>query len=149
MDISRRSVAVREDRVGEVCPRPPAHSVRIGNSFYIEVEQVTKTLNDFEKSKELFLISLKNKNFPNTLSGPYTYSWGNINTKINIISIVAAFSIHSYGNVIIFPWGYAPNMEPHDNVEEMARLAYKMVNDIKWYTKDRELYVPGTAYQAV
>ena len=46
----------------------------------------TKTLNDFEKSKELFLISLKNKNFPNTLSGPYTYSWGNINTKIKVLS---------------------------------------------------------------
>ena len=46
MDISRRSVAVTEERVGEVCPRPPTHSVRIGNSFYIEVSQVTKTLND-------------------------------------------------------------------------------------------------------
>ena len=67
---------------------------------------------------------------------------------VNIVSIVAAFSIHSYGNVMIFPWGYGP-AEPHDNAEEMARLAYKMVNDIKWYTKDRELYVPGTAYQAV
>ena len=50
--------------------------------------------------------------------------------------------------MIIFPWGYAPNLEPHDKEEEMARLAYKMANDIKWYTKDRELYVPGTAYQA-
>ena len=49
---------------------------------------------------------------------------------------------------MIFPWGYGPS-EPHDNAEEMARLAYKMVNDIKWYTKDRELYVPGTAYQAI
>lgn len=70
--------------------------------------------------------------------------------KFNIVSIVAAFSIHAYGNVMIFPWGYGP-AEPHDNAEEMARLAYKMVNDIKlkWYTKDRELYVPGTAYQAV
>ena len=66
---------------------------------------------------------------------------------VHIVSIVAAFSIHSYGNVMIFPWGYGPS-EPHDNAEEMARLAYKMVNDIKWYTKDRELYVPGTAYQA-
>ena len=82
------------------------------------------------------------------LETPSTHD-GAKNTKINIIiSIVAAFSIHSYGNVIIFPWGYAPNLEPHDNEEEMARLAYKMANDIKWYTKDRELYVPGTAYQA-
>ena len=48
---------------------------------------------------------------------------------------------------MIFPWGYGP-AEPHDNAEEMSRLAYKMVNAIKWYTKDRELYVPGTAYQA-
>ena len=51
--------------------------------------------------------------------------------------------------MIIFPWGYAPNLEPHDNAEEMARLAYKMANEIKWYTKDRELYVPGTSYQAI
>ena len=29
----------------------------------------------------------------------------------------------------------------------MAELAYKMSNDIKWKTSDRELYVPGTAYQ--
>ena len=49
---------------------------------------------------------------------------------------------------MIFPWGYGP-AEPHDNVEEMSRLAYKMVNAIKWYTKDREIYVPGTAYQAI
>ena len=43
-----------------------------------------------------------------------------------MFSIVAAFSIHSYGNVIIFPWGFGP-AEPHENAEEMERLAFKMV----------------------
>ncbi len=39
-----------------------------------------------EERKELFLISLKNKDFADTLSGPYTYSWSNIELKINILS---------------------------------------------------------------
>ena len=63
----------------------------------------------------------------------------------NFSRIVAAFSIHSYGNLIIFPWGYA-NVK-HKNADKMAELAYKMANDIKWKTSDRELYVPGTSYQ--
>jgi len=49
--------------------------------FFKKLEE--KSLKEREK---LFLISLKNKNFPDTLSGPYTYSWGNIETKINILS---------------------------------------------------------------
>ena len=52
--------------------------------FFKKYEE--KTSYDFEKSKELFLISLKNKNIPNTLSGPYTFSWGNIYVKINVLS---------------------------------------------------------------
>ena len=52
--------------------------------FYKKYEE--KTLNDFEKSKELFLISLKNKNLSDSLSGPYAYSWRNIYEKINILS---------------------------------------------------------------
>ncbi len=39
-----------------------------------------------EGHEEIFLVSLKNKDFPDTNSGPYTYSWGNIKTKINILS---------------------------------------------------------------
>ena len=66
-------------------------------------------------------------------------------TYLFFCRIVAAFSIHSYGNVMIFPWGYA-NIK-HENEDKMSELAYKMVNDIKWRTSDRELYVPGTAYQ--
>ena len=50
--------------------------------FFKKYEE--KTSDDFEKSKELFLTSLKNKNLPNTLSGPYTFSWGNIYLKINV-----------------------------------------------------------------
>ena len=62
-----------------------------------------------------------------------------------MFSIVSAVSVHSYGNVIIFPWGYGP--AAHPEAAEMSRLAYKMVNDIKWRTEDKALYVPGTAYQ--
>ena len=36
--------------------------------------------------KEIFLVSLKNKDLPDTNSGPYTYSWGNIKTKIKVLS---------------------------------------------------------------
>ena len=39
-----------------------------------------------KKNEEIFLTSLKNKEFPDTNSGPYTYSWGNIETKIKILS---------------------------------------------------------------
>ena len=52
--------------------------------FFKKYEE--KTFNDFEKSKELFLTSLKNKNQPDTLSGPYTYSWGNIQAKIKVLT---------------------------------------------------------------
>ena len=36
--------------------------------------------------EEVFLVSLKNKDLPDTNSGPYTYSWGNIKTKIKVLS---------------------------------------------------------------
>ena len=39
-----------------------------------------------EEKRELFLVSLKNRNLTDTLSGPYTYSWENIETKILILS---------------------------------------------------------------
>ena len=37
-------------------------------------------------SKETFLVSLKNKDLPNTNSGPFTYSWENIYIKIKVLS---------------------------------------------------------------
>ncbi len=49
--------------------------------FFKKLEQQS-----FEERKELFLISLKNRNFADTLSGPYTYSWSNTEKKINILS---------------------------------------------------------------
>ncbi len=52
--------------------------------FFKKYEE--KTSNDFKKSKELFLTSLKNKSQPDTLSGPYTYSWGDIEVKIKVLS---------------------------------------------------------------
>ena len=36
--------------------------------------------------KETFLVSLKNKDFSDTNSGPFTYSWSNIYSKIKILS---------------------------------------------------------------
>ena len=45
-----------------------------------------KTTTNSKKNQEPFLISLKNKEFPNTLSGPFTYSWRNIQVKISILS---------------------------------------------------------------
>ena len=52
--------------------------------FFKKYEE--KTSKDIEKRNELFLTSLKNKNLPDTLSGPYTYSWGNIHAKITVLS---------------------------------------------------------------
>ena len=36
--------------------------------------------------EEVFLVSLKNKHLSDTRTGPYTYSWGNIHTKIKLLS---------------------------------------------------------------
>ena len=36
--------------------------------------------------KETFLVSLKNKDFSDTNSGPFTYSWSNIYSKVKILS---------------------------------------------------------------
>jgi len=36
--------------------------------------------------EETFLVSLKNKDLPDTNSGPFTYSWGNVKAKIKILS---------------------------------------------------------------
>ena len=49
--------------------------------FFKKLEQKS-----FEERNELFLISLKNREFADTLSGPYTYSWSNVETKINVLS---------------------------------------------------------------
>ncbi len=37
-------------------------------------------------NEETFLVSLKNKESPDTNSGPFTFSWENVNTKIKILS---------------------------------------------------------------
>ena len=64
-----------------------------------------------------------------------------------MFSIVAAVAVHSKGNMILFPWGYAADPPPHPNADEMSRLAYKMYWKIKTNTEDRAIYVPGTACQ--
>ena len=65
-----------------------------------------------------------------------------------MLSIVAAVAVHSKGNMILFPWGYAADPPPHPNAEEMSRLAYKMYWKIKTKTEDKAIYVSGTACQA-
>ena len=53
--------------------------------FYKKYEEIIS--DDIKKThEEIFLVSLKNKDFADTHSGPFTYSWGNINTKIKILS---------------------------------------------------------------
>ena len=41
---------------------------------------------DIKAHEETFLVSLKNKDLTDTNSGPFTYSWGNVDTKIKILS---------------------------------------------------------------
>lgn len=57
--------------------------------------------------------------------------------------IMAAISVHSYGNVWIFPWGYTE--EQHPEKARISKLAYKVVNTIRFMTG--EIFVPGTAYE--
>ena len=60
--------------------------------FFKKFEE--KTSNDFEKMKEIFLISLKKKNEDNKLiSGPLSYSWGMVNTRIKDLSSSLNFKI--------------------------------------------------------
>ena len=39
-----------------------------------------------------------------------------------MFSLVSAVAVHSKGNMILFPWGYAADPPPHPNAEEMVRL---------------------------
>jgi len=53
--------------------------------FFKKFEE--KFTNVSEKAhEEIFLTALKSKELPNINSGPYIYSWGNVETKINILS---------------------------------------------------------------
>ena len=49
-------------------------------------EKFPKGIKGMKSHEETFLVSLKNKDLPDTNSGPYTYSWGNIGIKIKILS---------------------------------------------------------------
>ena len=53
--------------------------------FFKKFEEKFQT-NLKKRYEEVFLVSLKNKDLPDTNTGPYTYSWGNIHTKIKILS---------------------------------------------------------------
>ena len=53
--------------------------------FFKKFEE--NTSNDFEKMKEIFLISLKQKNEDSKItSGPLSYSWGMTNARIKVLS---------------------------------------------------------------
>tara|TARA_B100000886_G_scaffold261856_1_gene186594 strand:- start:173 stop:1912 length:1740 start_codon:yes stop_codon:yes gene_type:complete len=52
--------------------------------FFLKYEEnFSKKINVY---KETFLVSLKNKDFSDTNSGPFSYSWANIYSKIKILS---------------------------------------------------------------
>ena len=53
--------------------------------FFKKHEEMFPTMS-LKSHQKTFLVSLKNKDLPDTNSGPFTYSWGNINTKIKILS---------------------------------------------------------------
>ena len=38
-------------------------------------------------------------------------------------------------------------MEKHPDKDKLSRLAYKMMNSVKWSSEDYEIYVPGTAFE--
>ena len=52
--------------------------------FFYKYEE--KFLKNLSTNKETFLVSLKSKDFSDTNSGPFTYSWANIYLKIKILS---------------------------------------------------------------
>ena len=53
--------------------------------FFKKFEE--KFQNNFKRRyEEVFLVSLKNKDLPDTHTGPYTYSWGNVHTKTKMLS---------------------------------------------------------------
>ena len=55
--------------------------------------------------------------------------------------IQAAVSIHSYGNVLIYPWGY--QVKQHPRRKQLRRLASRVRNRI--IKKTNETYEIGTA----
>jgi len=59
----------------------------------------------------------------------------------NTKNIRAAVSVHSYGNVLIFPWGYKE--EPHPRKAQLRQMANMISADVKQRTG--EIYRPGTS----
>lgn len=58
-------------------------------------------------------------------------------------NIRVAVSVHSFGNVLIYPWGYTS--KPHPNTKELRRIATSVANAVKNITGEE--YKPGTAKQ--
>jgi len=76
---------------------------------------------------------------PNPLSEPESVS---LNSYVEATKgIKAAVSVHSFGNVLIFPWGYTTT--PHKNKSKLSKMANFISEHIEKKTK--EFYKPGTA----
>jgi len=58
-----------------------------------------------------------------------------------LTNIRAAVSIHSYGSVIIYPWGYKQTQHPRRG--QLSKLAKEISDAVK--TNHKEYYEPGTA----
>eukprot|EP00088_Acartia_fossae_P024293 TRINITY_DN2525_c0_g1_i3.p1 TRINITY_DN2525_c0_g1~~TRINITY_DN2525_c0_g1_i3.p1 ORF type:complete len:431 (-),score=73.77 TRINITY_DN2525_c0_g1_i3:221-1513(-) len=78
---------------------------------------------------------------PNPFSEAESKAMKNYIAKLQNVKI--AVSVHSFGNVLIYPWGYTS--QPHPNQKELHRIASKVSDAIKNITG--EYYQPGTAKQ--
>jgi len=63
------------------------------------------------------------------------------NYVAKLTNIRAAVSIHSYGSVIIYPWGYKQTQHPRRG--QLSKLAKEISDAVK--TNHKEYYEPGTA----
>ena len=58
--------------------------------FFKKYEEKFPTgIKGMNSHEETFLVSLKNKDFSDTNSGPFTYSWSNIYSKVKILSCLS------------------------------------------------------------
>ena len=74
-----------------------------------------------------------------------------------MFSLVSAVAVHSKGNMILFPWGYAADPPPHPNAEEMVRLLAlshlrhyaKQVLKPSWETDDKVIRAPVGTFSVI
>jgi len=78
---------------------------------------------------------------PNPFSESESTAIKNYLAKLQNVKV--AVSVHSFGNVFIYPWGYTN--KPHPNTNELRRVANSVTAAIKNITGEN--YKPGTAKQ--